>query len=105
MVVAIYLGIGIVVGLFVQIRGLHRIDHAAKGAPLGFRILIFPAMVALWPVILGKWFRGGDACEYPDPEKPVGLLGQLEVQRWGVAFLMLIVAPLAIVAWVYRIGS
>ena len=37
--------------------GIGRIDHAARGAPLGFRLIILPASVALWPLLLAKWVR------------------------------------------------
>jgi hypothetical protein len=38
-------------------RGVGRIDHAAAGAPLSFRLLIFPGVAALWPLMLAKWAR------------------------------------------------
>jgi hypothetical protein len=37
--------------------GVGRIDHAARGSPIGFRLIILPASVALWPVLLIKWVR------------------------------------------------
>ena len=37
--------------------GVQRVDPAAKGAPLGFRLLIFPGCAALWPLLLGRWMR------------------------------------------------
>jgi hypothetical protein len=39
------------------IRGVQRVDPAAKGAPLGFRLLILPGCAALWPLLLGRWMR------------------------------------------------
>ena len=36
-------------------RGLYRIDPATRGTGIGFRLLISPGAVALWPVLLRKW--------------------------------------------------
>jgi len=104
-ILALYLVLGIVVGLFLGIAGLKRIDHAAKGAPIGFRVVIFPALVALWPFMLMKWIRAGKGACYPNPEKPVGFLALLAAQRWGFVLLVLVVAPLGVLAWIFRIGS
>lgn len=38
--------------------GVERIDPAAKGTPLMFRLLIFPGVVALWPLLLKRWLSG-----------------------------------------------
>lgn len=35
--------------------GVGRIDEAARGAPAGFRLLILPGAVALWPWIALRW--------------------------------------------------
>ncbi len=52
-----YAAIGVVFALWFVIRGVSAVDHAAAGAPWGFRALIFPGCVALWPVLLSKWLR------------------------------------------------
>jgi hypothetical protein len=39
--------------------GVGRLDEAARGAPLGFRLLILPGAVALWPLIAVRWLRAG----------------------------------------------
>ena len=38
--------------------GVSGVDATAKGAGLGFRMLILPGSVALWPYLLIKWVRG-----------------------------------------------
>ena len=54
-VVTLYVLIGVVfAALFVTV-GVSRLDSAAKGGPIGFRIFIFPGSAALWPVMLIKW--------------------------------------------------
>ena len=37
-------------------RGIARMDAAADGAA-GFRVLIFPGLVLLWPVVAWRWWR------------------------------------------------
>ena len=46
------------------IRGVERIDTQAHNAPLGFRLIIFPGVVAFWPLLLRRWLGG-------KPEPPV----------------------------------
>jgi hypothetical protein len=40
-------------------KGVHTFDDGVKSAPLMMKILIFPGTVALWPVLLKKWRKGG----------------------------------------------
>lgn len=54
---AAYLGLGALFALAFVTVGAGRIDRAARGAPWGFRALIFPGAAALWPVLLVKWVR------------------------------------------------
>jgi hypothetical protein len=35
--------------------GVGHVDPAARRAPPGFRLLIFPGSLALWPLLLRKW--------------------------------------------------
>lgn len=56
-VLAVYAAIGVAFALAFVTVGVARVDAAARGAPLGFRILIFPGSVALWPMLLWKWIE------------------------------------------------
>jgi hypothetical protein len=38
--------------------GVQKIDPEARGAGIGFRTLIFPGVVALWPLLLRRWAAG-----------------------------------------------
>lgn len=39
-------------------RGAQRLDpHTAKGSR-GFRLLIFPGVIAFWPLLLRRWVKG-----------------------------------------------
>lgn len=60
-----YCAVGLVfAGLFV-VRGVNRIDpHAAHGS-WGFRLLIIPGTMLLWPLLLQRWWGGIN----PPPEE------------------------------------
>lgn len=41
-----------------HVKGLARLDSAAGHGPWGFRLLISPGLVALWPWLLTRGLRG-----------------------------------------------
>lgn len=55
-----YAACGLAFGILFLLRGVTRIDSAARGTSIGFRLLILPGTVALWPVLLHKWWRTED---------------------------------------------
>jgi hypothetical protein len=57
---AAYVACGLVVGLPVAAFGLARIDRAAAGSTAGFRLVVLPGLVALWPWTLRRWLAGAD---------------------------------------------
>lgn len=44
--------LGAVFACWFLFRGISRLDPTAAHAPLGFRLIIAPGVVALWPVLL-----------------------------------------------------
>jgi hypothetical protein len=52
-----YVLAGLAVGVPFVLRGVDRVDEAARGAPIGFRMLILPGTVALWPLMVKKWMQ------------------------------------------------
>ncbi|MDE2795723.1 MAG: hypothetical protein OXL34_12960 [Gemmatimonadota bacterium] len=56
---AIYAAVGVVFTVPFALKGAGAIDPAARGATWGFRVLTFPGVVALWPLMLVKWMRAG----------------------------------------------
>ena len=54
---AAYAILGAVFGVLFVTAGVGRVDHAAIGAPWSFRLLIWPGVAALWPLMLMKWIR------------------------------------------------
>lgn len=55
-----YIGVGLAFAVHFVTRLAPRIDESAIGAPLGFKVLIFPGVVALWPVLAFKAARAKD---------------------------------------------
>jgi hypothetical protein len=53
-----YVLFGLLFGVCFITLGVGRLDPMAKGAGLGFRLLILPGVVALWPLLLYRWLRG-----------------------------------------------
>jgi hypothetical protein len=51
----LYLVLGLIVAIFIQRKGLKKIDPSVEGAGVWFRVLTFPGIVAFWPVMLFKW--------------------------------------------------
>ncbi len=54
----LYLGVGLLVAVVLQVRGLGRLDPAAEGAGIGFRLLVLPGLIALWPILATRAVRG-----------------------------------------------
>lgn len=52
-----YIAAGFLFGLVFVTVGVTRIDPAARGTSMAFRLLILPGSVALWPVLATKWAR------------------------------------------------
>ena len=47
-----YLGVGVLVATWMHAGGLKRVDTAAARGTFGFRVLITPGLILLWPLIL-----------------------------------------------------
>ena len=54
----IYAVIGFVFAVLFVTRGVNRIDPVATQSSWGFRAMIFPGSVALWPLLLKRWVLG-----------------------------------------------
>jgi hypothetical protein len=54
-VLAAYALVGVVFAIAFVMRGIERVDPAAHGSGLGFRLLVMPGAAALWPVLLRNW--------------------------------------------------
>lgn len=56
--IAIYAFIGLLFGLPFVTWGVSRIDPSAKGSGVGFRLMVLPGVMALWPIMARRWLRG-----------------------------------------------
>jgi membrane protein implicated in regulation of membrane protease activity len=54
---AFYATLGVLFALVFVTVGVGQVDRAARGASRGFRLLIFPGVVALWPLLAWRWRR------------------------------------------------
>ena len=61
----VYLACGLLVGVLFVLRGVERIDGATGGTSLGFRLLILPGSVALWPLMAAKWRKAPKTGDRP----------------------------------------
>ena len=57
LVVGIYSALGLLFAVPFVARGVKRIDPSAVEGTWGFRLLIVPGVVALWPLMLARWIR------------------------------------------------
>ena len=55
LLLAIYAAAGLLFGLVFVTVGIGRVDIRALKAPLGFRLIILPGVVAFWPLLAKRW--------------------------------------------------
>jgi hypothetical protein len=60
----LYLLVGWVFSVPFVLRGARRIDPVAREGTWGFRLIIIPGVIALWPALARRWVRGA-----PPPEE------------------------------------
>lgn len=53
----LYLVAGLVFAFFFLGKGIEKVDPAAHGSGRGFRLIILPGTIALWPLLLKKWMN------------------------------------------------
>jgi hypothetical protein len=64
-IAGLYLAAGLAFSIPFVLRGAGRIDPVAREGSWGFRALIIPGVVALWPLLLKRWISGATE---PPPE-------------------------------------
>lgn len=52
-----YAAVGAAFALVFVTRGIGQLDPNAQGTGVGFRVLIVPGVVALWPVLAARWIH------------------------------------------------
>jgi hypothetical protein len=66
---AFYGTLGVLFVLAFVTVGVDQVDPAARGASRGFRLLIFPGAVALWPLLAWRWLRRTGPPEERSPHR------------------------------------
>ncbi len=56
--IAVYLGFGLAFAIPFVFWGASRIDPVARESTWGFRLIVLPGVVALWPLLAWRWFLG-----------------------------------------------
>lgn len=56
-ILALYFLIGVPFGFAFVIKGCTVVEPAAAGSGTGFRLMILPASIGLWPYLALRWFR------------------------------------------------
>jgi hypothetical protein len=52
-----YTAVGLVFAIPFGLFGIHRVDQVAEHSPIGFRLIVTPGVVALWPLLLTRWLK------------------------------------------------
>ncbi|MFM9958756.1 MAG: hypothetical protein ACKVZJ_11830 [Phycisphaerales bacterium] len=58
LVLGAYIAVGALFAVLFVWRGAAKVDAAAGVSGWGFRVMIFPGVVLLWPVMARMWARG-----------------------------------------------
>ncbi|MCK6619403.1 MAG: hypothetical protein HUU32_15210 [Calditrichaceae bacterium] len=65
---AIYLCIGLLFAIPFAFFGAGQIDPTARKATAGFKLIIIPGTMALWPLLAFRWLKG--VAEPPEEKNP-----------------------------------
>ena len=57
LIAGIYLIAGLLFAIVFLLKGLEKVDEGAHGATWGFKLIIIPGIMALWPFLLKKWIK------------------------------------------------
>ena len=57
LVLGIYVALGVLFATAFVAIGITRVDPAAHGSSILFRLLILPGAAALWPIMARKWHQ------------------------------------------------
>lgn len=71
-----YLVLGLAYSLYFISFGVAQLVPAARGAGLGFRLIILPGAILFWPVLLARLIRG------PAQPKPARALRRVHARIW-----------------------
>lgn len=98
---AAYVIVGAMFAALFHRRGLRVIDAGSREAGLGFRLIITPGIVALWPLLALRWFRLARGRAFlGEQDAPVSQLALRKTHRLAWQ-LMAVLLPLlvGIILW------
>lgn len=52
---SLYFALGFIFAIVFLVSGVGRIDPAARGAGIGFKLIIMPGLCLFWPLMLYRW--------------------------------------------------
>jgi glycerol uptake facilitator-like aquaporin len=93
--VGLYAGTGVVVATVFAVRGVVRVDPAARSASWAFRLLILPGAAALWPLVLRRWISAARDKGPPERSMATGAAGRMRAARRAHLAWWLVVAPIS----------
>jgi hypothetical protein len=66
----LYAALGFLFALAFVWHGVSKVDRQASGTSLAFRCLIFPGVIAFWPMLLRRWlYVTGEPPEDGNPHR------------------------------------
>jgi hypothetical protein len=90
-----YAALGAVVAVAFLAFGLARVDPAARGA-YGFRPLLLPGLVLVWPLVLWRWWRLARSGAHPVPGRRYAATHRLVWTVLAVVLPLLLLGALAL---------
>jgi tellurite resistance protein TehA-like permease len=98
-----YVLLGIVVAVYIHFFALHLLDDSANGGSIGFRILVTPGIIGLWPIVLSKANDvKKDIKVGSDPNSPFSARQIRSGQKVLIQFLTVIILVLLATALIKR---
>jgi hypothetical protein len=97
-----YVAAGLAFSVVVHRRGLADIDPAVRDATWGFRLLITPGIVALWPLLWRRWKAGPGHPWLGSPDRPVTARDLRRRHGYLVAAVLIMVLSIAVPALLLR---
>ena len=102
---AAYLAVGAVFAALFHARGIAEVDSAVHGAKWGFRVLVTPGLIALWPLMWKRWSQGDGHAWLGSPDRPVAPEALRRRHGRLIIVVLFVVLVIAIPALVLRPGD
>jgi hypothetical protein len=102
-IAGVYAGLGVVFAVPFVLGWVGRLDASARTGSWGFRLIILPGAVALWPVLAGKTWRAWQGRYVPPrAEQPVAPARLRRMHGWYFRALAVVVPVVCAAALITR---